>query len=29
LDNILDNIEEIKKEDSSLANAGFSFFKEI
>ncbi len=29
LDNILDNIEEIKKEDASLANAGFSFFKEI
>lgn len=29
LDNILDNIEEIKKEDASLANSGYSFFKEI
>lgn len=29
LDNILDNIEEIKKEDTSIANSWFSFFKEI
>ena len=29
LDNILDNIEEIKKEDTSITNSWFSFFKEI